>query len=76
MVPTCKFCAKEFTQNFNLNKHYRNVHAVNVIYEKPFSCAHCPNSFSYKRSLIIHLRKKHDIDGDAGKKQKKKKQSK
>lgn len=48
---TCKFCGKNFTRNYGLEKHLR-IHAS----LKPFLCETCNDSFSSKESLRQHVR--------------------
>lgn len=50
----CKFCSKRFSISKNAKVHLR-VHTK----ERPFSCNHCNQKFSYKSTLKQHLLKIH-----------------
>ncbi|KAJ8960361.1 hypothetical protein NQ314_006089 [Rhamnusium bicolor] len=70
MSAMCKICEKEFSSQFNLNKHLENVHKtkpVAVSYKKSvwsYKCEEpsCNSSFYRNQGLIDHLLMCHNIE--------------
>ncbi|KAJ8932895.1 hypothetical protein NQ314_014376 [Rhamnusium bicolor] len=70
MSAMCKICEKEFSSQFNLNKHLKNVHKtkpVAVSYKKSvwsYKCEEpsCNSSFYRNQGLIDHLLMCHNIE--------------
>ncbi|KAJ9576742.1 hypothetical protein L9F63_025362, partial [Diploptera punctata] len=46
----CKFCAKLFAKNFDLQQHLRSHTG-----EKPFQCVVCGRAFSQKSNVKKHM---------------------
>ena len=55
---TCKICSKQLSTKFKLKAHML-VHSN----AKPFSCAHCSETFKEKRNVVKHMRLKHMVSG-------------
>ena len=51
---TCKICNKQLSTKFKLKAHML-VHSN----AKPFSCAHCSETFKEKRNVVKHMKLKH-----------------
>ncbi|KAJ8950537.1 hypothetical protein NQ314_007846 [Rhamnusium bicolor] len=70
MSAMCKICEKEFSSQFNLNKHLKNGHKtkpVAVYYKKSvwsYKCEEpsCNSSFYRNQGLIDHLLMCHNIE--------------
>ncbi|XP_037085565.1 protein tramtrack, beta isoform-like [Pollicipes pollicipes] len=54
----CESCAKMIVRDFA--RHKREVHGE----AKPLPCDLCGSVFKYKRSLQVHVKRKHDISWD------------
>lgn len=46
----CTHCKKEFTNNFNLQRHITSIHNTSQLY----TCNFCERSFNRKNALIRH----------------------
>lgn len=68
MVVKCLICNKVFTQQNNLNRHYKNVHKsensvsynFNVFQNKCLDGCNC--SFKTLKELRVHLENVHNLD--------------
>lgn len=54
----CYICMKQFTRNYDLMTHTRNVHYN----QKFFECQQCSKSFSMKWNLTRHVKNQHSGD--------------
>jgi KRAB domain-containing zinc finger protein len=50
----CNICNKSFTKNYNVTRHIRFVHSVNV-----YKCEHCNFVCKYRETIINHLTNSH-----------------
>ena len=53
----CEECGKQFSNNFNLKRHIKIEHTIEI---NMFSCNSCDFSSGYKWHLIRHLKKQHN----------------
>lgn len=53
---SCPICNKQLTSMVGLRKHLYTHSRV-----KPYSCLHCKNRYTIKKSVIKHLRKRHNV---------------
>jgi KRAB domain-containing zinc finger protein len=51
---TCNSCNKSFKERRYLNQHNKNVHNSTL-----YDCKHCPTSFRYRSTRLLHIRKEH-----------------
>ena len=65
---SCPHCNAKFKQEKNLRAHLLSIHGINQMRERYceekdhiiFKCEDCDLKFSYKRSLTIHRKTKHE----------------
>ena len=65
---SCPHCNAKFKQEKNLRAHLLNIHGIDQMRERYceekdhniFKCEDCDSTFSYKRSLTLHRKTKHE----------------
>ena len=65
---SCPHCNTKFKQEKNLRAHLLNIHGIDQMRERYceekdhniFKCEDCDSTFSYKRSLTLHRKTKHE----------------
>ncbi|CAH1792573.1 unnamed protein product [Owenia fusiformis] len=62
MAHICHFCGAGFTTKYNMQRHLRSVHQLNLHHNLSFICDQCPAIYTRKEKLEEHVNSKHPSD--------------